>query len=239
MNRLGIIAALPAEAKCLYRKKLKVGLPVEIQKGIYLCLSGIGHEPALSASKKLLALKVDGLVSWGVAGAIDESLNSGELILPETIISNDKRYLISSDWLNRVTNFFQQSTYPSASGNIASSKEICASVTDKELLLKKTGALAVDMESAAIAEIATAHGLDFLVIRAISDKANTAIPEAVLNHTDNLGQPRILKFMLSCLLKPAQIKEIFVLAAGYKMGLKSLSGLAPDLKNKHFFYSDG
>lgn len=95
------------------------------------------------------------------------------------------------------------------------------------------------MESAAIAEIATAHGLDFLVIRAISDKANTAIPEAVLNHTDNLGQPRILKFMLSCLLKPAQIKEIFVLAAGYKMGLKSLSGLAPDLKNKHFFYSDG
>ena len=74
LSRVGIIVALPAEAKCLYSKKLKVGLPDEIQKDIFLCLSGIGYESALIAAKKLTALKVDALISWGVAGAIDKSV---------------------------------------------------------------------------------------------------------------------------------------------------------------------
>jgi adenosylhomocysteine nucleosidase len=237
LSRIGIIAALPAEAKCLYRKKLKAGLPIEIQQDVFLCLSGIGHESALFAAKKLAALKVDALISWGVAGAIDKSVNSGDVILANSIINEGHRYSISKDWLSHVSEHLQ-STSRVCSGDIASSKEICASTTDKHHLLQKTGALAVDMESAAIAEAATANNLDLLVIRSISDNADTSIPEAVLKHTNNLGQPRIFNFMLSCILKPNQIREISALATGYKKGLASLSSIAQVLKDRHFLYSD-
>lgn len=238
MSRIGIIAALPAEAKCLYSKKLKAGVPIEIQQDVFLCLSGIGHESALHAAKKLVTLKVDALISWGVAGAIEHSLNAGDVILAKSIINGESRYSISEDWLSRISEHFLPSEPNIFSGDIASSKEICASIKDKQHLLKKTEALAVDMESAAVAETATVNNLDLLVIRTISDNADTAIPEAILKHTNNLGQPRIFNFMLSCILKPNQIREIYSLASGYKKGLASLSEIAQVLKDRHFLYSD-
>ena len=237
MSRLGIIAALPAEAKCLHNKKLNVALPIEIQKDIFLCLSGIGNDAAYRAAKKLLALKVDALISWGVAGAIDASLDSGDLILAESIINQDKTYKTSNDWLNKISGHFQQTPYKVLCGDIASSSDICSSAADKKRFLQKTNALAVDMESAAIAKAATINKLDFLVIRTIADKAETNIPEAVINHTDYLGKPRLLRFVFSCISKPAQIRDIIVLAKSYQRGLNTLTGIAPDLKNQHFFYS--
>ncbi len=238
MSRLGIIVALPAEAKSLYSKKLKVALPIEIQKDIFLCLSGIGYDAAQTAAKKLLALKVDALISWGVAGAIDSTVNSGDLILAKSIINQDKQCLISPEWRERILSYLQKSSSRVLTGNIASSKTICATIADKNNLVTATGALGVDMESAAIVETALAHQLDCLVIRAVADNANTAIPKAVLEHTDNMGKPRIVRFVWSCLLKPSQIRELFNLARAYQISLKSLSNIASDLKNKHFFYSD-
>jgi len=238
LNRIGIIAALPAEAKCLYSKNLKAGLPVEIQKDIFICLSGMGHDSALIAAKKLVSLKVNALISWGVAGAIDDAVNSGDIIIAKSVINQSDRYLISANWLDRVSKHLLQSSAVVFNGEISSSREICASINDKSQLSQNTAALAVDMESAAIAETATANNLDFLVIRTISDNAQTSIPVAVVNHTNNLGQPRIFKFVLSCLSKPNQIREIVKLANGYKKALTSLSNIAHDLKKDHFLYSD-
>lgn len=237
MSRIGIIAALPAEAKCLYSKKLQAGLPVEIQQDIFLCLSGIGYESALIAAEKLAALKVKALISWGVAGAIDSSVNSGDVILATSIINQANRYLIPETWISRVSKHLLQSNQRVFSGDIVSSKEICASAEDKLHLSQQTGALGVDMESGAIAEIAKTNSLDFIVIRTISDNVDTSIPEAVLKHTNNLGQPRVFKFLLCCLLKPNQIRELLKLASGYKQGLTSLTNIAHDLKNQHFLYS--
>ncbi len=222
----------------MYSKKLKVGRPVEIQKGLFLCLSGMGHERAIIAANKLLALRVDGVISWGVAGAIEPTINAGDLILASAIIKQDSRYTTTSQWHDWVFEYLQQSSANLINGDIVSSKEACASTADKKKLFDATGALAVDMESAAIAEIAMKNNLDFLVLRAIADNAHTHIPEAVLNHTNYLGQPAIFNFTLSCLLKTTQIREILILAKAYRKGLASLSRIAPGLKNQHFFYSD-
>jgi len=237
LNRLGIIAALPAEAKCLHYKNLYVAAPVEIQKDIFLCLSGMGYKSAHNATKELLGLKVDALISWGVAGAIDNSLNPGDLILAESIISEDKIYKISNEWFKQISEHFQKTPYKVFNGDIASNRAICASTTDKELLFQKTSALAVDMESTSIVELASANNIDFLVIRAIADDTGTSIPEAVLNHTDSLGKPDPIPFMLSCLKKPGQINNLFKLARCYKQALKTLIHIAPDLKKQHFLYT--
>jgi adenosylhomocysteine nucleosidase len=236
LSKLGIIVALPAEAKCLYNKKLDITSPIEIQKDIFLCLSGIGYESASHAANKLLNFNINGLISWGVAGAIDSSLKSGDLILANTIISPDKTYTTSIEWKNKLSEYIQDKHGKIINANIASSREICASTTDKENLLRSTDALAVDMESAAIAETAKKNNLDFIAIRTIADQAHTCIPEAVLKHTDNLGNPELLKFVLSCILKPGQIRDIVILAKNYNSALKTLSNIAVDLKKQSFFY---
>ncbi|MBL1141038.1 MAG: hypothetical protein HND53_03320 [Proteobacteria bacterium] len=235
MSKLGIIAALPAEAACLHEKKLTVGSPIEIQQDIFLCLSGMGYESAGNAAKKYLDLNIDGLISWGVAGALEPSLNSGDLVLARSIISQNKNFQTSAQWTNKLLTHFQENN-KLLNTDIASSEEVCASIADKNSLFKATGATAVDMESAAIAEIALANNLDFLVIRAIADKANTSIPETVLKHTDNLGNPKVLKFVISCIFKPSQISELAILAKSYKTALKRLNDIAPDLKSSDFFY---
>ena len=55
-----------------------------------------------------------------------------------------------------------------------------ATVADKRALLEAIGALAVDMESHAVAAVATAAGIPFLVIRAIADPADRVVPQAAL-----------------------------------------------------------
>jgi adenosylhomocysteine nucleosidase len=46
----------------------------------------------------------------------------------------------------------------------------------KHRLKGSTGAVGVDMESAAIGEVAQGHGLSFLIVRAISDGVNEDLP---------------------------------------------------------------
>ncbi len=236
MSKLGIIAALPAEAACLYNKNLNICAPVEIQKDIFLCLSGIGDVSASNAAKKLLEYKIDSIISWGVAGALDIKLNSGDLIFADSVISQNETFQTSTDWKNKLLEHVKKSKIKVHHGNIVSSKEVCSSISDKNNLSVKTNAVAVDMESAAIAKIASKNNLDFIVIRSIADKADTTIPEAVVKYTNNLGRPNILKFVLSCILRPAQIREIYILAKSYKLALKTLVDLAPDFKKENFLH---
>lgn len=237
MGKLGIIAALPAEANCLTKKKLDVGFPVEIQKDIFLCLSGMGYESAQRSTKQLLELNVDALISWGLAGSIDMSLKPGDLLLAGSVITNDRSWPTNLNWLSKIQMQSAQPLINSIRGDIASVSDICASILDKKNLSLKSGAIAVDMESAAIAELANTNNLDFLIIRAIADDADTSIPEAVLKHTNNLGQPEPLAFLFSCLKKPGQIKELLKLAKCYKQALNTLNLIAADLKKQHFLYT--
>ena len=228
---------MPAEAACLYDKKTEHLSPVEIEKDIFLCLSGMGYESASKAADKYLSLNINALISWGVAGALDPEINSGDLVIANSIISKDKTVQTASEWNKKLSSFFSNSEQNVLNADISSGNEICASIEDKKNLFTNTGAVAVDMESAAIAEIASSNHLDFIVIRSVADKADTAIPEAVLKHTDNLGNPEIFKFISSCISKPKQINEIMILAKSYKKALKTLRETALELKKQHFFYA--
>ena len=93
------------------------------------------------------------------------------------------------------------------------------------------------MESGAIAKIADSNSIDFIVIRSISDDADTIIPNAILTYTDHLGRPDLYPFLFSCIKQPSQILGIIKLAQCYKKALSSLNQIASDLKKHHFHYT--
>ena len=80
MKKLGIITALPAEAKCFHTTKINLKSPFEIEKGIFLCISGIGYKSSLNAAKELIKLiKPDILVKGG-------DYNKTEIVGYKTVI---------------------------------------------------------------------------------------------------------------------------------------------------------
>ena len=76
---------------------------------------------------------------------------------------------------------------------------------EKASLFRASGAVAVDMESFAIARIAHGAGIPFLGVRAIADPAARAVPEAALRALDAEGRIRPLGAVRGLLASPSEI----------------------------------
>ena len=236
--RLGVIAALPAEAGCLHAGKLSIARPVEIEKNLFLCLSGAGQRAALKSAGQLRALNIGALVSWGVAGAIRRGLGPGDLLVASRIAGAEISYDPRHHWRDRALQMLRRRGHNARAAPLASVDQICRGPAQKRALAETTGASAVDMESAALAAEARRHKLDLLVVRAIADTLDDTLPAAVTEHTDNLGRPRLPGFLVSVLRQPGQIAALITLANRYRKAIHALKIIAADLKTRHFLYDD-
>ncbi len=229
--------ALPDEASCLYPQRLTPHTPVALSDDVCLCLSGIGYDNALNASAALVKFGAEALMSWGVAGALNSELRSGDLLVVERIQSKQDSFDCAKHWQERLLVELSRGPASIFSATLYSDDKICATPQDKLRLFEQTRADAIDMESAAIAELASRLEMEFMVVRAIADESVTSIPKAVVKHTDMLGQPKPVSFVLSCLLRPSQIVSLLLLARAYKKAINTLQLVAPDLKKQQFHYN--
>ena len=85
---------------------------------------------------------------------IEILVKSGDLIIAKVVTNQEKSYKTSNKWHRKIENHFHNSLCKILSGDIVSTKKICATSIEKTKLFKETGALAIDMESFAMAEIA-------------------------------------------------------------------------------------
>ena len=232
-----MIAALPDEAACLTQQPLQQLVPININEDTCICLSGIGHNNALHAAAELIKQDCQALISWGVAGGLNESLHSGDVIVADKIISNDITIECHANWQEQLLIHLSSAEYRVVNGSIYSNTAICASAKAKNKLHLKTGADAVDMESAAIAGLAKEMNLEFVAIRTIADEAIASIPPAVKRHTNELGKPKPIRFLLSCLFNPMQIASLILLARAFSKAMNTMKIIAPDLKDRRFLYN--
>src|SRR5580700_7999742 len=88
-------------------------------------------------------------------------------------------------------------------------------VTDpraKAALHKTTGAIAVDMESHIVGDVAAAHGLPMAAIRVITDPAARALPPSVLAAMRPSGAVDIAALIWSLLKRPCDMPALMRLA---------------------------
>jgi len=175
---LGIVAALPAEARCLVNSDPEAGALTRISDHAMLRLSGIGPDGARFAAKALLQEGATSLLSWGCAGALDPKVEPGSLMLPKRIIASPHPGLFEVDtgWHQRLYQCLS-SHLTVNTGPLTSSPSILYNAAGKAALYKATGAMAVDMESTALAAMAANRRIPFMVVRAIADAASAVIPE--------------------------------------------------------------
>ncbi len=154
---------------------------------------------ALGAQALVLHHGVSGLVSFGSAGALERQLSTGDLVIasramahdagiflghafdPSGVMARDSqgrigfRRVFEADpgWVVRARNAAQRlDVHTVRTGAVVTGNQAIFSNARKRWLERTFGALAVDMESAAVAQVAVAYGLPWLAVRAISDTAS-------------------------------------------------------------------
>ncbi|MDO9048683.1 MAG: phosphorylase [Methylobacter sp.] len=225
----GIIVALPEELSTLTSKKIDKGCCVFISDTIVLAYFGAGADNARTASESLIAQGATRLISWGCAAALSESLKPGDLVLADTLIDAEGTQIgITPDWYDYTKSLL--STHLKVhTGSLAESKTIVAAGKNKKHLHTQTGAIALDMESAAIAKVAQQNDLPFLAIRTIADPVNMDLPKAINHSLNDEGDIVLAKLLLFIVLHPAELPGLIKLGLHFNAAKNTLKSVAKQL----------
>lgn len=206
----GIVVALASEAGTLIARNAKPEQLTPLADGAALWLSGMGPAAARRAAEALVQAGASALAVFGVAGALSEHLRNGELLLPERVLDDEGRAFVADPaWRASLQRLLAATTAPlHTEGALLSVSAPLLTAATKTSAHHRLAALAVDMESAAVAAVAQERDLPFVVLRAIVDEAQDAIPEALHGSVDAWGRPRPLRLIAALCGHPSLVGEL-------------------------------
>lgn len=202
MTKLGIIGAMAVEVAALKERMEDLtvssqagmefcegvldGLPVVVVQ------CGVGKVNAAMCTQILCSCHgVTHLVNTGIAGSLSAELDIGDLVVSRDAMYHDFDCVHFGYEMGRVPGM-DVAAFPADKmmmdyafaaaeavnpghtkvGRVASGDLFVAEKTVKERIIEKTGAVCTEMEGAAIAQTAYRNGIPFVILRAISDKAD-------------------------------------------------------------------
>ena len=211
---VGVVCALASEAR-----------HVRPSDTVRVALSGMGGAAATQSARSLVEAGAQALVSFGMAGGLDPALAPGTLFLPSDVVSADGAAVIATDRLWR-EQLGARVVQPVVGGRLLTTLKAVGTQADKARLFRQTGALAVDMESLAIAEVAHSRGLPFIAIRVIVDGASDTLPRAVTAAADSEGQLQIGRLLGALARQPGELPALIRLGQRYRAANRSLAAVA-------------
>mgnify|MGYP001260685816 FL=1 len=194
----------PCEAKCLRRHA----------RSVTVLITGVGFDRARSAIEWLLVDQEPNLVvAAGFAGALDPQLNVGDVVVASEVVETDGerwRTVLPAELGDREC------------GRVLTARQMIGAPASKRRLHRDTRAIAVDMESAAIAEACQAGRIPCAVIRAISDAADTTLsPEMVRLLSGAKVSP--VRAFAAVIRRPHIVGEFWRLARATRLAAENLA----------------
>lgn len=181
---IGLVVALSAEARSVGARGVRPGECARWQHG-WIAVSGVGPHNAMLAAERLLACRVTRLANWGVAGALDARLMPGDILVPERIrhTPDDPGFATDPVASERIISACS-GTLTIRRGALWSAPEPIATRADKRSLAERSGAVAVDMEAAAVAAVAARAHVPFIAVKAICDPLAREVPRRIVRALD-------------------------------------------------------
>ncbi len=164
-------------------------------KKVVVVQSGIGKVNAGMCTQILADLfQVEAVINTGIAGSLNNDINIGDIVLSTDVLHHDmdatgfgypkgqipqmKEFSFQADeCLRKIAHDVCEEVNPEIrvfEGRIASGDQFVCDQGVKDNIVKEFSAYAVEMEGAAIGQAAALNGIPFLIIRAISDKADNS-----------------------------------------------------------------
>ena len=162
-------------------------------KKVVVVRSGIGKVNA-GICAQLLAdvFSVDAIINTGIAGSLNKNINIGDIVLSTDVVQHDMDatgfgyrkgqipqmpvfFFNADDNLRRLAAEVCKEVNPDIQvfeGRIASGDQFVCDQDVKNRIVSEFSAYATEMEGAAIGQAAYLNEIPFLVVRAISDKAD-------------------------------------------------------------------
>ncbi len=233
--KVGISIALPAETRALIgwrrwhseagrkviRASLNGGVPFI---GVH---TGIGMQRARRAVGWLATQGVTAFVCCGVSGGLAPNLKTGDLVIAETVLQEgdgckENAYLTSKPARHYAYALLAQQRMRVHCGPIVSTSEEVLTLQSKARLYQRCQALAVDMESAAVADVACLAGLPVFILRAICDPVDMVVAPDIFACVNSKGQIRPLFIMRRLLRHPAFITDLWQNQQTFALAMRNL-----------------
>lgn len=176
--------------------------------------SGIGKVNAGMCTQILADIfHVDAVINTGIAGSLNNEVNIGDIVLSTDVLHHDMDAtgfgyrkgqiprmdafsFAADEKLRKLAWKVCKEVNPEIGvheGRIASGDQFVSDNTVKDTIISEFGGFAVEMEGAAIGQAAYLNEIPFLIIRAISDKADGSatvdyptFEKAAIEHSVNL-----------------------------------------------------
>jgi len=219
LKYLGIVVATTAEAQSFTKHPMVSG-------GALLQISGIGAKRAHLAARTLLEKGATSLLSWGSAGGLIPGLSPGSLVLPKNIIAVDGSvYPVDAAWRESLCAQLKGKVNLHE-GLLAESITVVTRPAEKATLFQQTGAIAVDMESAAVAAEARRAEVPFMAIRAVADPVNITLPQCAIASLGEFGKLRPLRLLKALAKNPVELFALVRLGRNFHAAQSTLSIVA-------------
>lgn len=167
---------------------------------------------------------IRGVISFGVAGGLDPTLKSGDVVVATEVLAGDARWLAGLPLNEELIASVGLGRRRIVRGRLAGAEEVVAACHLKAALHSETGAAAVDMESHIAADYAAKAGLPFAALRVVSDPAHRALPALAMAAIKPNGDLDLRKIMRSVVRNPTTLRDLVSTGIDFSRALKSLRG---------------
>lgn len=211
---IGLVCALPLElsdfvGRCTKVKKYTGG-KFTFRGGFYgdIRIATVDSGPGMARARRATEALIEGhsprwIVSTGFCGALRPEMKVGQIVVSNKITTTNNEEL---------TVDVGMSTDPARGlyvGKTITVEQIVRTVAQKQTLAEQSGAIAVDMESHAVASVCHDRKNRFLAIRAISDDLSADLPVEVLSLMGETGAVRIGAAIGALWKRPSSYKDMW------------------------------
>jgi adenosylhomocysteine nucleosidase len=167
-------------------------------KDVVVVRSGIGKVNAGICTQILVDdFKIDAVINTGIAGSLNANIDIGDIVLSTDALQHDMdatgfgydlgviprmeaSVFVADERLRRIAKEGCEKVNPDISvfeGRVVSGDQFVSDKAKKDYISKNFAGYCTEMEGAAIAQAAYLNSIPFLIIRAISDKADDSATE--------------------------------------------------------------
>lgn len=199
--QMNILKTFREDSATFYQAEFN-GFPITIVQ------TGVGRDKATTATRRLLKLfKIHFVISTGFAGGLQKEINIGDLIISKNALytkhveHKEAVFKLPCDatFIRLAMDIGNEKGLKIHEGDVLTVDEMIAQSRVKMLLGENSSALAVDMETAFVGQIASNASIPFVSVRTISDDVKDDILVDYKRFVDEGGNVKIRSALLQAL----------------------------------------
>ncbi len=199
-----------------------------------IIITGVGPTRATDAiAKAIQEQRPNAVVMSGFAGALSDDLHVGDIVMATDVYFNSppsqggvgEGFIAATAIVSNLDIHVEQKQ--SLHGRILSVDCIIGSPAEKRSLALRHQAIAVDMESAAVAQMCDDNNIPWVAVRVISDRVDTALSPELIELL-NGGSVSVLQTMRAVLRQPSLLLEFRRLARDTRLAAQRLAEFLGD-----------